>query len=467
MKLDRGLFWRCIAVVFLGLVMASAQAKPPFGDGWRDHDESSSSDDWRKMDKSKHERRHKHDRDYGWVKHDKSNVKLKNVLGMDDKVHSASCSGYPGTNAEFSFWSKKGKSDNVAVFFEGGGACWDATTCSFPLSNSLPAGIPPQLQFFVPAIDADSTPDDYDGMFDTDNPANPIRDWSIVYIPYCTGDLHTGSSTRTYTQPTPAPGVPYNPYIPASFPIRHGGFDNFMVVMDWMKKNIDKPRNVLVTGSSAGGYGAIANFPWIERAFRNAHTYVIADASQGVTTPAFDLVGRGAWNMQLAPWAFGNNPSAIAGTDLLRVAAKARPQVKTAQFTTAYDETQISFYGYMAAYYNQLGFYGGGGSCANLPVGGGVTVPGAAIDWNHQMLASLQSYGDDVPNFRYYLAEGSYHTLMRSTRFYTEDSAGVAFSQWVDDMLSNRGGRRGHGGGWENAASAVGLSQLPCLPVAP
>jgi hypothetical protein len=240
-----------------------------------------------------------------------------------------------------------------------------------------------------------------------------------------------------------------------------------MVVMDWMKKNIDKPRNVLVTGSSAGGYGAIANFPWIERAFRNAHTYVIADASQGVTTPAFDLVGRGAWNMQLAPWAFGNNPSAIAGTDLLRVAAKARPQVKTAQFTTAYDETQISFYGYMAAYYNQLGFYGGGGSCANLPVGGGVTVPGAAIDWNHQMLASLQSYGDDVPNFRYYLAEGSYHTLMRSTRFYTEDSAGVAFSQWVDDMLSNRGGRRGHGGGWENAASAVGLSQLPCLPVAP
>ena len=141
------------------------------------------------------------------------------------------------------------------------------------LRNSLPAGIPPQLQFFVPAIDADSTPDDYDGMFDTDNPANPIRDWSIVYIPYCTGDLHTGSSTRTYTQPTPAPGVPYNPYIPASFPIRHGGFDNFMVVMDWMKKNIDKPRNVLVTGSSAGGYGAIANFPWIERAFRNAHTY--------------------------------------------------------------------------------------------------------------------------------------------------------------------------------------------------
>lgn len=450
MKLDRGLFWRCVAVVFLGLFMASAQAKPPFGDGWKDHDESG-GDRWSKNRKPKSGE---------WVKHDKSNTSLTNVLGMDDKVHTAACSGYPGTESEFSFWSKKGKSDNLAVFFEGGGACWDATTCSFPISDPLPPGIPQQLQFFVPAIDPATNPADYSGIFDTENPANPVKDWNIVYIPYCTGDLHTGSAKKTYNNGG-------NGYLPATFPINHGGFDNFMVVMDWVKKNIDKPKNVLVTGSSAGGYGAIANFPWIERAFRNAHTYVIADASQGVTTPAFDQYGRSSWNMQLAPWAFGNNPSAVPGPDLLRVAAKARPQVKTAQFTTAYDETQISFYGYMAAYYNQLGFYGGGGSCANLPLGGGGTVPGVAIDWNRQMLASLQSYGGDVPNFRYYLAEGSYHTLMRSTRFYAENSAGVAFSQWVDDMLSNRGGRRGHGGGWENAASAVGLSQLPCLPVVP
>ncbi len=460
MEIDRGFFWRCVLVVGLGLVMASAQAKPPFGDGWKDHDESI-GERWRDNDRSKHKDRHNHDKDYGWVKHDKSNVKLKNVLGMDDQVHTAACSGYPGTNAEFSFWSKKGKSDNVAVFFEGGGACWDATTCSFPLSDKLPPGIPVELQFFVPAIDPASTPDDYDGIFDTDNPANPIRDWSIVYIPYCTGDLHTGSSTKTYTQPNPAPGVPYNPYIPGSFPIRHGGFDNFMVVMDWMKKNIDKPKNVLVAGASAGGYGAIANFPWIERAYRNAHTYVIADASQGVTTPGFDGFGRNAWNMQLAPWAFGNNPSAIPGPELLRVAAKARPKVKAAQFTTAYDETQISFYGYMAAYYGFAGFYGGGGSCANLPVGGSNIVPGVAIDWNHQMVATLLSYASDVPNFRYYLAAGSYHTLMRSSRFYTENSAGIVFSQWVDDMLSNRGGRRGHGGGWDNVGSPY---QLPCLP---
>ena len=237
-----------------------------------------------------------------------------------------------------------------------------------------------------------------------------------------------------------------------------------MVVLEWMQKNVDKPKNVLVTGASAGGYGAIANFPWVERSFRNAHTYVIADASQGVTTPGFDTFGRSAWNMQLAPWAFGNNPSAIAGPELLRVAAKARPKVKTAQFTTAYDNVQISFYGYMAAYYGFAGFYSGAGHCANLNLPGRDPVPGVAIDWNHQMVSTLLSYAGDVPNFRYYLAEGAYHTLMRSPQFYAETTAGVPFSEWVDDMLSNRGGRRGHGGGWDNVASAASQYQLPCVP---
>lgn len=427
MKINWGLFLRGIAAVAVGLFMASAQAKPPFGEGWGKHDQS---------------------RGKGWVRYTMENADMVNVLGADDKLHTATCSGYPGTDSEFSFWSKKGKSENLAVFFEGGGACWDATTCSFPIADPLPPGIPAQLQFFVPAIDPKSTPADYSGLFDADHPDNPIRDWSIVYIPYCTGDLHTGSATKTYSNAG-------NPYIAtATFPIKHNGFDNFMVVLDWMKKNVQGPKNVLVTGSSAGGYGAIANFPWIERTYRNAHTNVIADASQGVTTPGFDKYGRTSWNMQLAPWAFGNAPSAIAGPDLLRTAAKARPNVKTAQFTTAYDETQISFYGYMAAYYGFAGSYGGGGTCNNFP-----------LDWHNQMIGTLLSYADNVPNFRYYLAEGSYHTLMRSPLFYTENTAGVNFSKWVGDMLANRGGTRSYGGGWKNAASAASLSQQPCPPL--
>lgn len=400
---------RVLAALLLGVLTLSAQAKQPPSEDWIQH-------------------------------------YPKSVIGADGKQHAPTCSGYPGTNSKFSFWTKKGSSKNVAVYFEGGGACWNDATCSFPFDNRLPADSPIP-QFFVPAIEPGSTPPGYSGIFDAKNPANPVRDWSIVYIPYCTGDLHAGSTTQTYYNANP-----YNPSLPPSFKIEHRGFDNFMVVLDWMTKNIEKPKKVLVTGSSAGGYGATANFPWIENSFRNAHTYVIADASQGVTVPTFDTVGRTSWNLQLAPWVFGNNPSSIAGPDLLRVAAKALPRVKTAQFTTAYDGTQIGFYAAMTY------FYGERGVCAAASADPSSVV----VDWHNKMVTTLQSYAADVGNYRYYLADGSYHTLLRSPTFFTESSAGVNFSEWVEDMLSNRGGTNGKGGDWENVACETCLFQPPC-----
>ena len=202
-----------------------------------------------------------------------------------------------------------------------------------------------------------------------------------------------------------------------------------MVVLDWIRTNIDAPKNVLVAGSSAGGYGASANFPWIAETFPNAHMYVVADASQGVSTLAFDAgnPGRNSWNPNLAPWVFGDE--AWKGSDLLRVPAEAYPHAKVSQFTTNLDAVQIGFYGVMKQ------FYGPGGACPN-PV----------VDWNNQMLDALGDYAGEVDNFRYYIAGGSYHTLLRSSLFYTEASPGVPFAKWLAAMLANRGGTGGVGG---------------------
>ena len=363
---------------------------------------------------------------------------LPAVVGLDGQRHSATCSGYPGTDKAFSFWARRTGSKNTVVYFEGGGACWDDLTCTFPMSPAVPPQVP---QFFMPAIPADTDPATFDGIFKTDNPANPMRGWNMVYIPYCTGDLHTGSATKQYVNV----GHPVLP-LPSTFPIEHRGFDNFMVVLDWMKKNIDAPRKVVVAGSSAGGYGATANFPWVRRAWPQARTYVIADASQGVTTPAFDTgdPGRNSWNMQLAPWVFGTNPSLIAGPEIMRVAAQGQPRARVAQFTTTMDAVQIAFYGVMKQ------FYGPGGSC-----------PNPAVDWTQQMTATLQSYTTDTPNFRYYLAAGDYHTLLRSPQFYSETSPGISFNTWTANMLAS--GSAGSGSGsWDNEACDTCLLPLPC-----
>ena len=36
-----------------------------------------------------------------------------------------------------------------------------------------------------------------DGIFNRLNPTNPIRDWNMVYVPYCTGDIHGGDADTT------------------------------------------------------------------------------------------------------------------------------------------------------------------------------------------------------------------------------------------------------------------------------
>ena len=304
--------------------------------------------------------------------------------------------------------------------------------------------MPPELpQFFVPAIAPNATPANFDGIFKQANPANPVRDWSFVYIPYCTGDLHLGSASTQYFNV----GNPVLP-LPASFTLEHRGFDNFMVVLDWIKKSFDKPSNILIAGSSAGGYGALANFPWIQQAFPNSHTYVIADASQGVTTPAWDTgaPGRDSWNPTLAPWVFGSDPSLVSGPDLMRMGAEAYPKTKVSQFTTAFDQVQIGFYGVQKQYYPP------GGSCPNV-----------AIDWNQQMLGTLASDASEVANFRFYVAEGSYHMIMHSPRFYTEASPWITYSRWVGAMLQNRDGTTTTTDGpWQDVACPTCLFSPPC-----
>lgn len=401
MKTIRSLVLRGFAAVVFGLAASLVLAKPPAAGTWQRIDNPAP------------------------------------VKGLDGLTHSATCSSLPGTDPSFKFWARKGSSKNLVVFFEGGGACWDNLSCTFPVGSGLPSPAP---QFYVSQISPATDPATFEGIFRADNPANPVADWSMVYIPYCTGDIHSGSATRTYANAG-------NPFLPPTYDIQHRGFDNFMVVLEWMRKHFDKPKNVLVTGASAGGYGATVNSPWVGRAFPQAHLYVLADASQGVTTAAWDqgTPGRGSWNQQLAPWVFGPDASDLPAPEFMRRAAEGQPRAKLAQFTTTLDTVQIQFYGVMTQ------FYPPGGSCPN-PI----------IDWNQRMTRQLIADGSEVSNYRYYVAPGTYHTLLRSPLFYTEASAGPPFAEWLDDMLANRGGTHGNGGKWFNAACPGCLVELTC-----
>src|SRR5262249_13825800 len=164
----------------------------------------------------------------------------------------------------YHFFVKRGSVNKLLMYYQGGGACWDGLTCGAPTCD---ASVDPSGN-----DNPNNTPA---GFFDLSNPQNPFRDWNIVFVPYCSCDLHFGDATQDYpTNTTPVH-------------IEHHGYQNSRVAENFPRQHFVSPDQVFVTGSSAGAYGAWFNAPVHELVWPASQFQVLADAGNGVITPDF------------------------------------------------------------------------------------------------------------------------------------------------------------------------------------
>lgn len=316
------------------------------------------------------------------------------------------CSEAPGTDPAFRFWARRGTIEKLVIYFDGGGACWNDFTCALP---RVARDARDDDGFYKGELIPADNPNTLGGIFDFTNPRNPLRDWSFVFIPYCTGDVHSGSNSAHYT----------NPDTGAAYTIEHRGADNFRAVLEWIRENFNAPEQILVTGASAGAYGAATHYGRIREAFPNGRAMFLGDAGQGVTTPDFITLRNGNWKYDLPANVFGASPDLTADGDIVARLAAHYPGDRFAQYTTANDITQASFYALMGA-------------------------ENACRAWTRKMQSDLATR-QTVPNFRSYLASGQSHTILRSPLFYTQRSGGAPFAEWVAALV-------GDGTGWDNRA---------------
>jgi hypothetical protein len=334
-----------------------------------------------------------------------------------------SCAACPACNPDFSFFVKGGKVNNLVIYFQGGGACWDSMNCLYV--HTYYEEVPPLAMFSNTAGM---------GIFDTENKDNPFKDWYFVYIPYCTGDIHWGANDFAYPDYlNQIPGVD-------SWTIRHRGFVNFQLVMKWVKDNFKYPFNIFVTGSSAGGYGAIMGFPYVKEAYPLSKVSVLGDAANGVIGGSFETDSINNWDIQMPRWIPGFENGYVLGMDMADVyidIARYYRLSKLAQFTTAWDYDQTFFYHVMLNIHD--------------PAVWNTWQPNWC-NWHNGMLDLVDATADEALNYRYYIAAGYYHTIMMSPQFYTENSAGVSFAKWVSDMVYNPFGLFGGplSGKWKN-----------------
>jgi hypothetical protein len=178
------------------------------------------------------------------------------------------------------FYVKTGSADKLIIYLEGGGACMNGNYCSFNASNANQILAGDGQTVFGTAgglVAARQQPGVYtngtglQGIFDTTNSANPVKDWNQIYVPYCTGDVHFG--TR---KDAPVPGL--------TPPQQFVGYANMRLFMGRIVPTFkSKVSRVLLTGASAGGFGAALNFSMVQDSFGDVRVDLIDDSG-----PPFD-----------------------------------------------------------------------------------------------------------------------------------------------------------------------------------
>jgi hypothetical protein len=201
-----------------------------------------------------------------------------------------------GSQYKFYVWDSP-SSNNLLLYFEGGGACWDYDTCSGNagiLGAAHPNGIPDDYM-------AEFEPQYVSPLVNGADPGIPLRPkndiatkgWDVVYMPYCTGDVHVGNNVVTYTDPSGQ-----NPPIVW----RHVGYQNTRAALDYLATVFPNINKLLVSGFSAGGTATNAAYYQARRTLEPNKGYMLNDSGPIFPAPNASYKSRPLHDLITVQW---------------------------------------------------------------------------------------------------------------------------------------------------------------------
>ncbi|MFT3924311.1 MAG: pectin acetylesterase-family hydrolase [Myxococcales bacterium] len=335
-------------------------------------------------------------------------------------------------------------SDNLMIFLNGGGVCYDDFFCSINPANvdqSLPGEnllgaigdiltnsvapvrqVPPEAGIFL------------------DRPENPVGKWNMVYVPYCTGDVHAGTKRDA-------------PVFTASFVGKQQfvGYDNLSLFLEDFGAAFQGAEKVLLTGSSAGGFGTLLNFDRTQRFFSDSMVYAVSDSGipfgDEFLEPCLQKRWRELWGLDAVlprdcSGCFNADGGGLAsGLGHYIFKEKYAGRMLGGGISTEQDEIIKLF------------FSSGLRECTNsalletIPLFLGLTgypadrYPGGLRDFV-QNIAGLDSVGS-------YIMAGSNHQHLFRDRFYSSNGLGITLAHWLAKTLD---GEAVHAGALLDAA---------------
>ncbi|WP_146618215.1 pectin acetylesterase-family hydrolase [Lujinxingia litoralis] len=306
------------------------------------------------------------------------------------EVEGARCANGSAVGAGFSAGGQQG---DLVVYFNGGGACWDALSCGI-----LETAANTDRRYSHEQLAREVYPLEKAGLLSREEGTNPLRDAHFLFVPYCTGDLHAGANTITY------------PGLGLEGPVHHQGRRNVELFVERARTFFPHVERVWLMGVSAGGYAVTLNFELFKEAFPHAEVHAFADASPWLTLEEERWASwRASWAMTLPAQCQGClENSQLIPTRL----AETYPGSRFALSVFSHDAVISTYFGASPATFNTL------------------------------LEALVLRYQEGPPNMRVFVAEGGDHeTLLqlRTLRGVEERRLEDFFLRWVQGEESEDG----------------------------
>jgi hypothetical protein len=353
---------------------------------------------------------------------------------LDEATWGTRC----GNGSPYAFWLRLAPEgspvERVAVDLQGGGVCIFESDCD---------GVNPGL--FTATDDGQPST----GYMSTDPSINPFSDWTMIFLPYCTQDVHIGGGLQSVF-----PSITVNRYggVNVRAALRYLR-DALWPTLDATSAEGYRPDRltVLFGGESAGAFGVSYNYHHLLDDLRWIHTTAAPDAGLGLDNggPVSVRALGGLIGTEENPYGWGTlalqPPYCLSGEcavvnelqAVTSVRLKAVPDQQILNISNQVDTTQVSttFFRTVRGWINKVRTT----YCANKGKTG----------------------------LRYWLSAqtASFHTILRTNaRFTTVTAGGVTVRDWLADAIADPDGVVDRVDEGTLVTDYPGTNPIPCSP---
>lgn len=295
--------------------------------------------------------------------------------------------------------------EDIVIYLQGGNACFDILSCAATANlNGYDASDFADDEFI------DTVP-----YLNRSDAANPYADFNLAFVPYCSGDVYAGDRSDADV---------------GNGTRQFHGFKNIALFVEELKTRFPNAKRVVLTGQSAGGFGAAYNYDQVATAFGPDVKVTLIDDSGPPMSVEF--VSECLQRHFKDTWGLDNTlPADCAGcaddvwmepfaTHLI----SKTPERSIAIISSHSDETISNFWAF------------GENDCANLNGPLGTYPPGKYLD-------GLEDLRDRIApeaggRFGLFLIPGAEH-VFTDNPFGSVSVDGVLLEDWIRDAIAEDG----------------------------